>query len=101
MPSFELKFKTQFLFTTENVVNTDGELKMDRQEIERILRTHTKEEIVDGLMRLEEKYHSVMVHFVVAEVSPRLYSKFLRELGSDNDSGTSDSGLDQKQETDS
>lgn len=74
---------------------------MNRQEIERVLRTHSKEEIVDALMRLEEKYHSVMVHFVVAEVSPRLYSKHLHGLGRENDSGPSDSGLDQEQETDS
>ena len=74
---------------------------MNRQEIERILRTHTKEEIVDALMRLEEKYHSVLVHFFMAEVSPRLYKQQVLSVGDDNGSRESDSGLDQEQETDS
>jgi len=71
-------------------------LKMNRQEIEHILRTHTKEEIVDALMRLEDKYHNICVHFFIAEVSPRLYSKHLNSLGREDDTGESDPGLDQE-----
>ena len=52
-----------------------------------------------ALKRIEKQYPAVFRHFFLSEVDPELYKQFIDGLGKENDSRTSDSGLDQEQET--
>jgi hypothetical protein len=60
-----------------------------------------KEEFIDALTRIQKQYPCTFIHFFMAELDPAWYKQYMDNLGKDNDSRQSDSGLGQEQEKNS
>ena len=60
------------------------------------MKNYSQEELTAALERIQKQYPSVFTHFFMAEVDPVWYKQFIDNLGKEDDSRQSDSGLGQK-----
>jgi hypothetical protein len=66
-----------------------------------MIEKYSREEFIFALYRIKDKYPASFIHFVMAELDPQWYAQFIANLGKENDSRQSDSGLGQEQEANS